>query len=187
MSARDPLLILAERVSCEGERFGIPMAVIGALALAHHGYVRATLDVDFATSTDFDTKLRALGRHLASLGLTVELRAPDPGDPIDGVMRVRETAAGDPVDVLNFAGSRSLGALAVARAHRGADGFSYARIPELVALKLYAGSRFDRDDVARLLSEAPDLDLEEVRRVCEDAKLGDALREVLDRIAAGTP
>lgn len=73
------------RPACErrSRALGIATAVIGGLALAHHGYVRATVDVDLASAIGFDGPLR--------------------------------------------------------------------RLADLVALKLYAGSRFDLDDVARVL------------------------------------
>lgn len=179
MAERDPLLDLAATVVREADALGIPSAIIGALALAHHGYVRATVDVDLAVSTSFTPHLRELAVRLRALGLVVEERAPDVGDPIDGVLRVRAAADGDPVDVINFDGPRSPGGLAVRAATASADGFHYARVPELVALKLYAGSRFDRDDAARLLTEASDVDLAEVRRTCDALGLGEALERLL--------
>jgi hypothetical protein len=178
---RDPLLELAATIVREADACGIPTAIIGALALARHGYVRATADVDLASSASFDAQLRPLAQRLRALGLLVDVRPPDLGDPIDGVLRVRAAPDGDPVDVINFAGPRSLGAQAVARAERSADGFAYVRVPELVALKLYAGSRFDLDDVARLLAEAEGVELDEVRRVAESFGLADALEQALQR------
>ena len=41
---------------------------------------------------------------------------PDLGDPIDGLLRVRASPDGDPVDIVNFAGPGSAGALAIAHA-----------------------------------------------------------------------
>ncbi len=176
----DPLLQLAATIVREADALGIPTAIIGALALARHGYIRATADVDLASSASFDAQLRPLAARLRALGLQVDVRPPEPGDPVDGVLRVRATADGDPVDIVNFASAGSPGARAVARAERAADGFAYARIPELVALKLYAGSRFDLDDVARLLAEAEDAKLDEVRRVARafglEGELDRALR-----------
>jgi hypothetical protein len=180
--AHDPLLELASTVMREAAAAGIPLAVIGALALARHGYIRATADVDFASSASFDAQLRPLAQRLRDLGLLVDVRPPDLGDPIDGMLRVRATPDSEPIDIVNFAGRRSAGALAVARAEQAPDGFAYARIPELVALKLYAGSRFDLDDVARLLAEAQDFDMDEVHQVAKDCGLADALAEALRHV-----
>lgn len=54
-----PLLDLARRVQSEAAALGIPTALIGGLALAHHGYVRATVDVDLASR-------RPVGRGLGA-------------------------------------------------------------------------------------------------------------------------
>ncbi len=44
-----PLLDLARCVQTEAAALGVPTALIGGLALAHHGYVRAIVDVDLAS------------------------------------------------------------------------------------------------------------------------------------------
>lgn len=41
----------------------------------------------------------------------------------------------------------------------------YVRLPDLIALKLYAGSRQDLADIVELLARNRDVDLAEVRRV----------------------
>lgn len=176
----DDLLELARRVRAEADVLGIPTAVIGGLALAHHGYVRATVDVDLASATRFDGPLRDLAARLGAAGLHVDLRAPDVGDPLAGVLRVRAGPAGDPVDVVNFRADDSVGQRAVERAESGADGFRYVGLADLVALKLYAGSRFDLDDVARVLEARTAAELAEVRAVARAA----GLESLLDRALA---
>lgn len=63
----------AERVAKTLERLGIETALIGAVALAVHGYVRATQDVDLATSVDLWRDLRRAADELAREGFTVEM------------------------------------------------------------------------------------------------------------------
>jgi hypothetical protein len=98
---------LAERVASVALELGIESAVIGALALAAHNYVRATMDTDLATSVDVFTQLKALEDRLREQGLRVELRLPDEDDPVGGVLQVweQEDDDGDPLDrveVVNF-------------------------------------------------------------------------------------
>ncbi len=181
----DPLLELARTVVREARDSGVPTAIIGALAMAHHGYVRATVDVDLAACASFQLQLRPLAERLRQLGLHVDLRAPDDDDPLAGLLRVRAAPDGDPVDLVNFRANPPLGRVAVERAVASPDGFAYVRVPELVALKLFAGSRFDRDDAARLLGEADGVDIDEVRRVCVDAGLGEQIESLLRRLDAG--
>jgi hypothetical protein len=176
----DELLELAQRVCAEAQALGIPTAIIGGLALAHHGYVRATIDVDLASATSFDGPLRRLAEQLRARGLHVDVRAPDVGDPLAGVLRVRATPDGDPVDLVNFRPSDLLGRRAVEHAETAADGFRYVGLAELVALKLYAGSRFDLDDVARVLEVRTDAELAEVRVLARAV----GLEALLDRALA---
>lgn len=175
-----PLLDLARRVQSEAATLGIPTALIGGLALAHHGYVRATVDVDLASATGFDGPLRTLAARLDAAGLVVDVRAPDADDPLAGVLRIRATPDGDPVDVVNFRPADSIAQRAVSRAVPAADGFRYVRLADLVALKLYAGSRFDLDDVARVLEDRTTAELGEVREVAREA----GLEALLDRALA---
>lgn len=176
----DQLLELARRVQAEADALGIPTAVIGGLALAHHGYVRATIDVDLASAAGFDGPLRALAARLRAGGLEVDVHAPGAGDPLAGVLRVRDAPGADPVDVVNFGGGDSVGQRAVARAEAAADGFRYVGLADLVVLELNAGHRFDLDDVARVLEDRTAAELAEVRAAARAA----GLEPLLDRALA---
>lgn len=74
-----------------------------------------------------------------------------------------------PVEVVNFYNPhrpRSNPApLAIERAVPLGDGgaLRYVRLPDLIALKLYAGSRQDLADVVELLLRNPDANLDEIR------------------------
>lgn len=183
MSDLDPQLALALRVAAEAKALGIDTALIGAVALAHYGYVRATVDVDFGAACDFARELSPLAARLRALGLHVDVFAPDADDPLAGMLRVRDQPDGDPVEVVNFRRGDSPGSRAIARAQPSPDGFSYVALADLVALKLYAGSRFDHEDVVRLLSEQAQLDESELRRVARESNLEPELERVLSRLA----
>ena len=97
---------LAERVAEEALKLGFECALIGAAALAIHGYARGTEDIDLAVSVDPHTSLTALQRALDTDGLQTELRLPDDDDPI-GVLTVQipsadETVPPEVIEVVNF-------------------------------------------------------------------------------------
>ena len=154
---------LAKRVAAEATAVGIPTALIGAMALATHGYVRATDDIDLGACTTFAPALQTLRDRLSNLGLTVTLRAPDDDDPLDGVLVVEERAS--LVEVVNI-GQVRLGRAAIDNAEDLEDGLRCVRVPELVALKLYAGDRRSKTDIHALLDANPGIDLEEITRTC---------------------
>ena len=87
---------LLDRILANLAAKGLPAAIIGALALAPHGVVRA--------SEDFD--LLVLDRSVLSRGFwedweassEIEIRRGDPDDPLAGVVRVR--ADGEIVDLV---------------------------------------------------------------------------------------
>lgn len=60
MAEIDPLLAPAERVAQEAEALGIRTALIGAAALARHGYVRSTVDLDLGMTMTVDHRQSAV-------------------------------------------------------------------------------------------------------------------------------
>lgn len=68
----DRTLRLAAQVAFEADRIGIKTALIGAAALAVHGYTRGTEDIDLATYVLPKTGLAALAQSLKELGLQTE-------------------------------------------------------------------------------------------------------------------
>ena len=161
-SASEVTLGLARRVACEAAELGIPTAVIGAMALAAHGFIRATDDVDLGVCTPFSPTLQGLRNRLRDLGLSVTLRSPDDDDPLDGVLVVQD---GDAlVEVVNLRGR--LGRTAIDNAEDLGEGLRCVRVAELVALKLYAGGRSSNHDVHELLDANPGIDHEEVEHTC---------------------
>lgn len=168
-------LTLAERVADAAEQVGIPTALIGGTALAVYRYTRGTEDIDLAAYVDPFTHLGRLERVLASEGLHTRLSEPDDEDPLGGMLSVweREDSAGEPVDVVevvNFLNPfRPCGSPARAAILR-ATTLSSARLrcvtlPDLIALKLYAGGIEDLGDIVQLLALNADADLGSIRAI----------------------
>lgn len=169
--ADDPTLELAARVAAALREEGAEPALIGAMALAVHGFVRATADLDLAVVTDPNAMLRPVARRLRAEGLDCELVLPDADDPLGGVLTVRGGGA-DPVQVVNFlnpfrARNSNPGIEAVATATEVAGlPFRVVDIPHLVALKLWAGGPKSALDVSELLGANPNTSLAGIDEVC---------------------
>jgi hypothetical protein len=138
-------------------------AAIGALAVAYHGVVRASLDADALISLkgaglDLDT----LARLLSDQGLTVEVRMGEEGDPLGFVVRIFD-AERNQVDLIG--GIRKLDPGFFDRALSDEfDGLKlrFASPEDLIALKVYAGGPKDMEDAKGVLevqSGAIDKDL----------------------------
>lgn len=182
-------LEMAAEVSRILDELGAPSALIGAAALAVHGYPRATEDVDLAVATDpFATLTAARRRIEAELGAATSLMTPDADDPPGGVLTV--TGEGfDPIQVVNFLNPLGCGANpgqeAVTSAEAGLIAGTPLRVvtvPYLVALKLYAGGRKSTLDVLELLARNPTAACDEIASLCARFGLAaewDAIRSEL--------
>lgn len=197
VASDQPTLALAERVASAARELGIETAVIGAIALAAHNYIRGTLDVDLATRVEHIEDLRRLQQKLVALGLETELRTPDDEDPLGGVLEVWEREGDEdtpinPVEVVNFFNpyrpEHNPGTAAVRNA-TPIEGSSlrYVQLADLIALKLYTGALRDRADVVELLTRNPDADRDAIRAACAPFGLGESLEQLLleaDRITS---
>ena len=135
--------------------------------------MRQTDDLDLGVNADLPT-LRAVVTSLREAGLDVELREPDGADPLGGVIDV----SGDfgLVQIISYAGcfpaviedAVRLSTLVV----REDSPLKIVPIPHLIALKLYAGGHKSKADIIELLVRNPDLELDEVRSVCDCYGLG---------------
>lgn len=76
MTDPDGVIRAAEEIARIPETRGVGAVVIGAVALAAHGYVRLTEDLDLGVNTDLDT-LRRVAQTLRTSSFDVELREPD--------------------------------------------------------------------------------------------------------------
>lgn len=185
----DQTLALAERVALVAEGLGIASALIGAAALAVHGYTRGTEDIDLATAVPPDTRLQALAHALESEGMSTRLRMPDEDDPIGGVLTVWSDVdeSGHPMDtveIVNFFNplrptpNPARGAIARAEPLSGVQ-LRCVSLPDLVAFKLYAGSLADHADIVEVLACNADWNLDEVRSAAKPYDRSHCLEQLI--------
>jgi hypothetical protein len=180
----DPVLALGAAVVDAARARGVETIVIGAVALAAHGYSRATEDLDLAVAID-PARLKDLAEGLRIRAYAVELRAPDPQDPLGGVIDVQD-ASGAKVQVVNFdnppgGGFPELVRAALPHASELTPGSQLKVVDpiHLVAFKLYAGGPKSKLDILELLQNQPGLDRARLREVCASLRLHRELEEVL--------
>jgi predicted nucleotidyltransferase len=185
MKARAPgqsALLLLDVVAALA-RAGVDYAVVGAMAAAVHGSVRATTDADALLAATLP-QLRRLERALRGLGLAAELRQGDADDPIPALLVVTDRH-GNRVELLG--GLRGLDPGAFARAvtvtFRGTELRVVGR-EDFVAMKCHAGGPQDLADAAQVL-EATDgpLDVDLLRRITR--RFGRPAADVLERLLLG--
>lgn len=172
MTDPDEVIRAAEKVAGILESQGVGALVIGAVALAAHGYVRFTEDLDLGVNTDLKT-LGRVAESLRSAGFDVELREPDGQDPLGGVVDVRGPFG--LVQIVNFGGRFPAvienGIAAADTVIRPGSRLRIVPLPQLVALKLYAGGTKSRADIVELLSRNPDADRAAIRDLCRTWRL----------------
>ena len=165
MANPDEVIRAAEEVAEILESRGVGAVVIGAVALAAHGYVRFTEDLDLGVNTDLGT-LSRVAEALRAAGFEVQVREPDGEDPLGGVVDVRGPFG--LVQIVNYGGRFPAvidGGLAAAdTVIRPGSRLRIVPLPHLVALKLYAGGTKSRADIVELLSRTPDADMGAIRR-----------------------
>jgi len=172
MSDPEAVIQAAEEVAGILESRGLGAMVIGAVALAAHGYVRFTEDLDLGVNADLGT-LRKAAEALRTAGFDVELREPDSQDPLGGVVDVRGPFG--LVQIVNY-GDRfpaviDDGLAAAETVIRPGSRLRIVPLPHLVALKLYAGGTKSRADIVELLSHNPDADMSAIRDLCHGWRL----------------
>lgn len=173
MNEPEAILCAAEEVVGILERHRVDAVVIGAVALAAYHYVRQTEDIDLGVNADLPT-MRVIARSLRQAGFEAELREPDGDDPLAGVIDV--SGAFGLLQIISY-DNRFPAVIedALQACHLAVRDGSRLRIvpiPQLIALKLYAGGYKSKADIVELLRRNPGLDLEEIRAVCGKYRLG---------------
>jgi len=180
----DATLATAEAVVEALEQRNVEAVVIGAMALAVHGYPRDTVDLDLAVAVE-PSVLHEVARSLAARGFEVVVREPDAADPLGGVLDVSARGA-ELVQVVNFlnppaGGFPLLVRSALAHAETLIEGrpLRVVDVYHLIAFKLYAGGPKSHLDVAELLERNPQLDLARLRALCRRLRLARQVAGVL--------
>lgn len=132
---------------------GVRWAAIGALAVAYHGVVRASLDADaIITFKGSTSDLNRLGDALREKGWKIDIRKGEAGDPLGYVVRIQDTAENQ-VDLIGGI-SRMDPALFDRSFPDQLEGFDLKMVSaeDLVALKIFAGSAQDLADAASVVA-----------------------------------
>jgi hypothetical protein len=165
-------LQVAERIAGMLAGFNIPVVVIGAVALAAHRYVRFTEDIDLGVIADREG-MRSLVESLREDGYTAELHEADGEDPLGGVIDV--SGSFGLVQIISFDDRFPA---AIRDALEGDDirirpgsMLRIVPIPQLVALKLYAGGWKSHADIVELLRRNPEVDADLLRETCRKYRL----------------
>lgn len=164
----------------------LPYAVVGAMAAAVHGVIRASVDADLVLAADRD-QLRRLAQEFADTGFQTQLRESYPDDPIAAVLALSD-AYGNRVDLL--AGLRGLEPEAFSRvvtvSFQG-EALRVIGLEDFIAMKLFAGGPTHKADArAAIRIAGAALDRTLLKRLAE--RYGPATQRALAarlRIAAG--
>jgi len=126
-------------------------AVIGAMALAFHGVIRASLDADALLFLE-GRSVESLADEFRKSGFMVEVRIGDVDDPIPALIVLQDSHE-NRVDLL--AGLRNLDSKAASRTvpsdFEGVP-LRFIGIEDLIAMKLFAGSQKDLDDARQAMA-----------------------------------
>ena len=144
---------------------GIRYMIVGAIAAAYHGVIRASRDADAVVSLP-ESDLPALAEKLAAAGLEVRISRGDADDPIAQVILLTD-AHGNMVDLLW--GVRGMEKRAFERVRTtsllGAT-VNVVGPEDFIAMKLSAGSPKDLGDATGVLEVCgQDLDVTLLRKV----------------------
>lgn len=169
---KNDLLRAAEHVTAILAEQGSPSLVIGAIALAAHRYIRFTHDIDLAVVADV-SQMQELTKILCLAGYEAIFYEPDAQDPLGGVIDV--TGPFGLIQIISFAERFPAAihdALLGEDVHLSADcTLRVIPIPQLIALKLYAGGHKAKADIIELLKRNPELERDHITQVMKRYRL----------------
>lgn len=164
-------------------RRGVRYAVIGAMAAAVHGVVRASLDADAIVALQV-REVQALRQSLLDEGYEVALRTGDVDDPIPGLLEIRDHY-GNRVDLL--LGLRGMDPELLNRTRQvrlGETTLAIVGREDFIAMKAFAGGPVDLADARAVIDlDHESLDRDLLRRLAQRFG-GDAARVVEGLLAA---
>ena len=172
-------LLLMDVVAVLGDQ-EIEYAVVGAMAAAVHGSVRATMDADALTAVSL-ARLVQLERVFKKAGLETDLRHGDADDPIPALLALSDQH-GNRVDLL--AGLRGLDTGAFSRSISvpfAGGAVCVIGLEDFVAMKCFAGGPQDVVDARHALrtTTAP-VDIDLLRRLAR--RFGRPAADVLEQL-----
>jgi predicted nucleotidyltransferase len=146
---------------------GVRYAVIGAMAAAVHGVVRASLDADAVVALQV-REAQALRQSLIEEGFEVALRTGDVDDPIPGLLEIKDRH-GNRVDLL--LGLRGMDPELLNRTRQVRLAEAVLEIvgrEDFIAMKAFAGGPVDLADARAVIEmDRESLDLELLRRLAQ--------------------
>lgn len=146
---------------------GVRYAVIGAMAAAVHGVVRASLDADAVVALQI-REAQALQQTLIEMGYAANLRIGDVDDPIPGLLEIKDRH-GNRVDLL--VGLRGMDPELLSRTRQVSLADAVLDIvgrEDFIAMKAFAGGPVDLADARAVIElDRESLDLELLRRLAQ--------------------
>jgi len=176
-------LRVAERIATMLAERNLPVVVVGAVALAAHRYIRFTEDIDLGVNADL-AQMHGLAEALQAEGYEAALHEPDADDPLGGVIDVS-----GPFGLVQVISFENRFPAVIRDALEGEDirirpgsMLRIVPIPQLVALKLYAGGWQSRADIVELLRRNPEVDPDMLRETCRRYRIR-GLDQILDELS----
>ncbi|MGE0438237.1 MAG: hypothetical protein AB7P94_14975 [Steroidobacteraceae bacterium] len=149
------------------EARGVRYAVIGAMAAAVHGVVRASLDADAVVALHV-REAQALRQALIEEGFEAAVRTGDADDPIPGLLEIKDRH-GNRVDLL--LGLRGMDPELLTRTRQvrlGDATLEFVSREDFIAMKAFAGGPVDLEDARAVIDLDPGtLNLELLRRLAQ--------------------
>ncbi len=179
------LIQASEKIHGILNRHRVDAVVIGAAALAAFEYIRQTDGLDLGVVADLK-KMRELVDSLRAEGFTSEFREPDGNDPLGGVIDV--TGPFGLVQIISYADRFPIVIEDALREStmvvREGSPLCLPPLPQLIALKLYAGGPKSRNDIIEVLNRNPGVDLDDIRATCKKYRLR-GLEPILKELRQG--